>query len=194
VWIDLETSGLTIDDHILEIALVITDTHLNEIEMFTTTIKQNENILNNMSDWHKRTFGKNKNDNEISLIEKCKSNEHSLALQEVEEKIVNILDKYRNNYRLPLAGSSIYMDKMFISKWMPKVNDRLHYRLLDVSSILEFTKMWIPHIKYYKPAKTSDHSALNDIRSSIRLMMFYKNVLFMQQFGMYNCYPCKIYV
>ena len=180
-WMDSETTGLdTEKDKILEVALVITDKDLNEVESFTIAIRQTDSTFSNMSYWASEAHNSKSCTSSLSLVESCKNPEYSMDLEGVELHICQILDKYRGRGCLVLCGSSVYVDKLFIKKWMPKVDERLHYRLMDVSAILESVKRWIPSIMKYQPENTVEHRAIADIRSSIDLMRFYKNNLFVE--------------
>ena len=78
----------------------------------------------------------------------------------------------------PLAGNSIYMDKMFLMKYMPQFCDHLHYRLVDVSTIKELGKRWLPDIVKQAPKKGEKHRALDDILDSITELKHYREKMF----------------
>ena len=78
----------------------------------------------------------------------------------------------------PLAGNTIYMDKIFLLKYMKNFCEHLHYRLIDVSTIKELMKRWIPNVIKEAPAKEESHRALEDIRESIKELQYYKSTAF----------------
>jgi len=74
-----------------------------------------------------------------------------------------------------MAGNSIYMDKMFLMKYMPRFMEYLHYRIIDVSSFKELGKRWMPDMMAKAPKKADKHRALDDIFDSIAELRFYKS-------------------
>ena len=114
---------------------------------------------------------------EPSLVDECRSDARSMPLADAEAHIVRILDAHRHGRRLTLAGSSVYIDKMFLRRWMPRVDERLHYRVIDVSSLMEVVRRFRPHLVRAQPANRVTHRALGDIFSSISLLRFYVALL-----------------
>ncbi|XP_011703384.1 PREDICTED: probable oligoribonuclease isoform X2 [Wasmannia auropunctata] len=172
VWIDMEMTGLEVDkDHILEIACIITDNKLNIIsEELNIVIHQSDEILENMNEWckenHKRT----------GLIESSRSS--TVSLEEAEKTVLDFLKKYIQERTCPLAGNSIYMDRFFLYKHMPLINNFLHYKIIDVSTVKELTRRWNPNVHNSAPKKKLNHRALDDIKESITELRHYKNHLF----------------
>src|SRR4029078_12871914 len=78
----------------------------------------------------------------------------------------------------PLAGNSIATDRGFIARDMPALDDFLHYRMIDVSSIKELCRRWFPRIYFGQPEKGLAHSALADIHESIRELQYYRRTAF----------------
>jgi oligoribonuclease len=189
VWVDCETTGLDFEkDRILEIAVIITDKYLNEVESYEAIVRQSEEDLERMSEWARKTHS-GPTSLGLSLIEACRSEKHSIPIAAVQESLCKLLDRYRGRHRLQVAGSSVYVDKMFVMKWMPMVNDRLHYRVIDVSTFLECVKRWEPGMVKYQPQNTVEHRAISDIRSSLQLMRYYKAELF--AFAGDRCAACQ---
>jgi oligoribonuclease len=79
--------------------------------------------------------------------------------------------------KAPLAGSSVYVDRIFLSRYMPDIDAHLHYRIVDVSSIKELTKRWYPRAYFNTPEKTGNHRALADIRESIAELRYYRDAV-----------------
>ena len=115
-------------------------------------------------------------DRVISLAEACLSDEHSVTLRFAEDRICDLMDTYRGSGRLQLAGSSVYFDKNFLRKWLPRVDERLHFRLLDVSAVMESVRRWCPSAVGMQPPNSTTHSAMDDVRSSLQLMRFYRSM------------------
>ena len=80
--------------------------------------------------------------------------------------------------RAPLAGSSVYVDRGFLARYLPELDAHLHYRLVDVSSLKELTRRWYPRAYFNAPEKTGGHRALADIRESIAELRFYRETVF----------------
>ena len=78
----------------------------------------------------------------------------------------------------PLAGNSVSVDRSFIARDMPRLNDYLHYRTIDVSSIKELARRWYPKAYFNAPAKTGNHRALGDIQDSIAELAYYRSAVF----------------
>ena len=136
VWVDLDMSGLNIEkDHILEMACLITDKNLNIVaEGPELVINQSDSVLDGMDDWCKRTHSKS------GLTEAVKNSK--ITIEEAEQTMLEFLQKYVPTKTCPLAGNSVYMDRIFLNKYMNKFNDYLHYRIIDVSTIKELNFRW----------------------------------------------------
>ena len=80
--------------------------------------------------------------------------------------------------KAPLAGSSVYTDRGFLAKYMPELDNHLHYRLVDVSSIKELVRRWYPRAYFALPEKHGNHRALGDIRESIAELRYYRDAVF----------------
>ena len=169
-WVDLEMTGLNPEEHvILEIACLITDKELNIIaEGPELVIHQSEEQLNKIIDDVKDVLQKD-------LIDKVRISD--ITSEDAEEKILNFVKEYCNPKISPFCGNTVSTDKQFIKKFMPKLADYLHYRLIDVSTIKELSKRWYPHIPgYEKPNK--HHRAMDDIKESVAELKYYKEKIF----------------
>jgi len=80
--------------------------------------------------------------------------------------------------RSPLAGNSVSVDRSFIARDMPALNDFLHYRTVDVSSIKELARRWHPRVYFNAPTKSGNHRALGDIQDSINELKYYRETIF----------------
>ncbi|XP_011875424.1 PREDICTED: probable oligoribonuclease [Vollenhovia emeryi] len=172
VWIDLEMTGLEIDKHhILEIACVVTDKKLNTVsEELNIVIHQPDAVLENMNDWCKVNHTKS------GLVESSRSS--TVSLEEAEKTVLDLLKKHIQQGSCPLAGSSVYMDRLFLYKYMPLVNNYLHYRIIDVSTVKEIARRWNPSVYNSVPKKKLQHRALDDIKESINELRHYKKHFF----------------
>ena len=177
VWIDLEMTGLNPDiDKILELAFVITDGQLNTIETGHMVVHQNHKVLSNMNEWSTVQHNlKNREGGTMSLVDLCKDSK--TTTEAAENYLCNIMDKYRKyDEKLVLAGSSVWCDKAFLLKYMPKLDKRVHHQIVDVSCIKQIAARWFPFL--IAPPKKNNHKAVDDIFESIALLNFYKNTIF----------------
>ncbi|KAJ8934792.1 hypothetical protein NQ318_002348, partial [Aromia moschata] len=167
VWMDMEMTGLNVDqDKIMEVACLVTDSDLNIVaEGPDIVIHQPENILNNMHEWCVNQHGK------TGLTQACLKS--TTTLEEAESILLNFIRKHVTEKCSPLAGNSIYMDRLFLKKHMPRVDDFLHYRIIDVS-----TEMESRDIQKIFPKKQFSHRALQDIKESVDELKFYKDNFF----------------
>ena len=78
----------------------------------------------------------------------------------------------------PLCGNSIGMDRRFLTAYLPDIEDWLHYRSIDVSSVKELVKRWYPEITSKRPHKAGAHRALDDIRASVEELRYYRERAF----------------
>ncbi|OXU30483.1 hypothetical protein TSAR_013553 [Trichomalopsis sarcophagae] len=172
VWIDMEMSGLDVDkNRILEIACLITDENLNVIsDEFQAVLYQPDTELDTMNDWCQNNHGK------TGLIDACKKSAETEDA--VDINLLYFMMKYIPKGKCPLAGNSVYVDRLFLRKYMPVSNDYIHYRIIDVSSIKEVVKRWKPEIHSNIPKKEFNHRALDDIKESILELKFYKDNVF----------------
>lgn len=136
VWIDLEMTGLDVDEcKIIEIAAIITDKDLNIVaEAEPIAIYQPREVLENMNEWCIKTHG------ETGLTQRVKDSK--ISLEEAELKILEFIKEYVPYQSSPLCGNSIWQDRRFLAKYMPKIDDYCHYRMLDVTSLKLLNEYW----------------------------------------------------
>ena len=172
VWIDLEMSGLNIEtDVILEIATVITDDNLNVIATGPSlVIHQSDNILNNMDTWCTQSHQESGLSNEVK--------KSIISTQEAENRTIDFIREYCSPNTAILCGNSVWQDRLFLRKYMPRIIDYLHYRLIDVSSIKELISRWYRYDKKKTFIKAESHRALTDIIESIEELKYYKDYFF----------------
>jgi oligoribonuclease len=178
VWIDCEMTGLDLrSDKLIEIAVLVTDGDLNILgEGLDVVIHTDDSALNSMIDvvteMHTRS----------GLIEEVRASTVDLAT--AEAAVLDYIKKHVKQAKTaPLAGNSIATDRGFIARDMPALDEFLHYRMIDVSSIKELCRRWYPRIYYGQPAKGLAHRALADIQESIRELQYYRGTVFVPQPG-----------
>lgn len=171
IWIDLEMTGLSPEkERIIEIATIVTDSHLNVIaEGPVFAIRQSDELLKAMDNWN------TKQHNSSGLVARVKAS--TVTEAEAEAKTIEFLKKYVPAGKSPMCGNSVYQDRRFLYRYMPDLERFFHYRLLDVSTLKELAQRWAPKV-YSGLAKESKHLALDDIRESIEEMRYYRAHLF----------------
>ena len=167
VWVDMEMTGLEPDsDRIIEVAVVVTDMHLNIIaEGPVFAIHQSDETLDKMDAWNKGTHGRS------GLIEKVKAS--AVSEEQAEAELITFLKQYVPAGKSPMCGNTICQDRRFMVRGMPKLEAFFHYRNLDVSTLKELCKRWKPEIvSGFK--KHQKHTALADIIESIEELRYYR--------------------
>lgn len=171
IWIDLEMTGLdTQSDFILEIATIVTDADLNILaEGPVLAVHQPDAVLAAMDDWNRRTHAGS------GLVERVRAS--TLTAADAERETLAFVQQYVGRHKSPLCGNSICQDRRFLSRLMPQLEDWLHYRNLDVSTIKEIARRWKPSI-IEGFQKKNTHKALDDIRESIEELRYYRQHFF----------------
>lgn len=171
IWLDLEMTGLEPKtDVILEIATIITDSHLNILaEGPVFAIHQSDIVLDTMSEWCIEHHGNS------GLTERCRKSKIDLATATSET--INFIKQYVPEGKSPMCGNSIGQDRRFINRYMPDFENYFHYRNLDVSTVKELARRWKPEV-LDKVVKTGAHLALDDIRESIAELKVYQEHFF----------------
>lgn len=173
VWVDMEMSGLNpATDVVLEVAVLLTNKDLEIVaEGPQLIVNQPAELFAKMDSWNQEHHTK-------SGLWKSVL-ESQVTLQEAEEAVLNFLKQHVGPRLSPLCGNSIAQDRMFLMNHMSRVNEYLHYRMIDVSTIKELVKRWYPGGPT-APAKTNQHRALDDIRESINELRFYRDQFFVK--------------
>ena len=172
VWVDLEMSGLDVNkERILEVAMIVTTRNLRVLEECGPFVMhQPDEILDNMDEWntsHHTSSG---------LVDRVR--ESTLTEKDVEDKLLQVLQKWVFPGMAPLAGSSVHADRAFLCKFMPRFIDHLHYRIIDVSSVLELCRRWNKPLLDCVPPKRNRHRAMDDIKDSINTLKFFRKEFF----------------
>ena len=177
VWIDCEMTGLDLEvDELVEIAVVVTDFELEPLDPgFQIVIRPSEAALAHMNEFVTQMHTTS------GLIEEIPG---GVTLADAQEQTLAYIRRFAPlQNKAPLAGNTIGTDRMFLAKYMPAVDQWLHYRSVDVSSIKELSRRWYPRVYMHAPAKDGGHRALADIRESIRELAYYRDAVFVPQPG-----------
>lgn len=172
VWIDLEMTGLDVGvDRILEIACVITDGKLTKsVEGPDLVIKQSKECLDNMGDWCREHHGAS------GLTKKVLQS--TITEKDAEKQVKDFLMEHIGSHKPLLAGNSVYVDLIFLKKYMPDLADFFHHVVVDVSTINALCARWFPNDKKRAPKKEKNHRAMDDIKESIKELKYYKSNIF----------------
>ena len=176
VWMDLEMTGLEPSRHVIvEIATLVTDDDLNIVaEGPDLVIHHDEEALAQMDpvvvEMHTRS----------GLLDSIRASTISLA-DAGAQTLEFIKSQVTEARKVPLCGNSIGMDRRFLAAYLPEIEEYLHYRSVDVSTIKELVKRWYPALNSSRPRKTGAHRALDDIVESIAEMKFYREHVFVRE-------------
>lgn len=173
VWLDMEMTGLDPErERIIEVATILTDGQLTEIAVGPElVIHQADEILAAMDDWNTTHHGGS------GLTQRVK--ESQITDADAEAQTIAFINAHVSARDRPvLAGNSIHQDRRFIRRYMPALEKRLHYRMVDVSTVKELARRWYPQATTKQPPKKDTHRALDDVRESIDELRFYRGQIF----------------
>jgi oligoribonuclease len=177
-WIDLEMTGLDPTRHtIVEVACLITDDDLAIVEEGPDlVVHASPEDLAGMDDVVRNMHTRS------GLLADIEAS--MLTVAEAGDQTLTFLKKHIGQARtVPLAGNSIGTDRRFLAAFMPEVEDYLHYRSVDVSTIKELCRRWRPEVYKAAPSKKGGHRALQDIRESVDELAYYRSAIFNQTAG-----------
>jgi oligoribonuclease len=172
VWIDLEMTGLDVDQHVIvEIACIVTDSELETLDDgIDVVIRPEPGALERMDAFVRNMHTKS------GLLPEIEASSVDLAAAGTQA-----LDYVRSHVperTAPVCGNSIGVDRRFLDHYLPELDQYLHYRSVDVSSIKELCRRWYPAIYKKRPSKNETHRALDDIRESIEELRYYRQAMF----------------
>ena len=173
VWIDCEMTGLDLgSDRLIEIAVLVTDAELNILgDGVDVVIHAEDAALDGMIEVVTKMHTRS------GLIDEVRTS--TIDVPTAEAMVLDYIRTHVKQARTaPLAGNSIATDRGFIARDMLKLDDYLHYRMIDVSSIKELCRRWYPRIYFGQPEKGLAHRALADIHESIRELQYYRRTAF----------------
>ncbi|EKC99854.1 hypothetical protein A1Q2_05819 [Trichosporon asahii var. asahii CBS 8904] len=168
VWVDCEMTGLdTSKDVIIEIAVIITDGHLNPVDDgICYVINTDKALLDGMDEWCQTTHGNS------GLIQQCLDSPYSYA--DVAQKVLEYIQKWIPEKGAGLlAGSTVHADMRFLLIGMPEVMKHLSYRIVDVSSVKEIARRWYPQL-----IKREKESRQKESAHRINELKFYREHIF----------------
>jgi oligoribonuclease len=173
VWMDLEMTGLEPARHVIvEIATLVTDDDLNLVEEGPDlVVHQDEAALAEMDPIVVEMHTKS------GLLDAIRSS--TMTLEDAGAQTLEFIKKHVTEARrVPLCGNSIGMDRRFLAAYLPEIEEYLHYRSVDVSTVKELVKRWYPGLNSTRPRKAGAHRALDDVLESIAEMKFYRDNVF----------------
>jgi oligoribonuclease len=172
-WIDLEMTGLDPARHtIVEIACLITDDELNLVEEGPDlVVAASPEQLADMDDVVRAMHTRS------GLLADIEAS--TLSLADAGAQTLSFLKRHIPEPRtVPLAGNSIGTDRRFLAQQLPEIEDYLHYRSVDVSTVKELCRRWCPDVYRAAPSKKGGHRALQDIRESVAELAYYRAAVF----------------
>jgi oligoribonuclease len=177
VWIDCEMTGLSLaHDALVEVAALVTDSELNVLgEGVDVVIRPPAESLDTMPDVVRSMHTAS------GLLEELAG---GMTLPEAERIVLDYVRSHVAEPRkAPLCGNSVSTDRGFLARDMPTLEQHLHYRIVDVSSVKELARRWYPRAYFNSPEKKGNHRALADIRESIAELRYYRETVFVPQPG-----------
>src|SRR3989344_5080531 len=165
LWVDLEMTGLDAQkDVILEVAAEITDFDFKTLESYEAVLKHPKQTV--VTRMQANLWWKDFPDNRDEFVAKL---ENGKPPKQVEDELIALVAKHFGNEPAVLAGNSIHNDRQFIKHWMPALDLKLHYRMLDVSSFKILMQG-----KYGEVFEKKEvHRAFDDIQASIAELQSY---------------------
>eukprot|EP00762_Andalucia_godoyi_P001069 ANDGO_01936.mRNA.1 putative oligoribonuclease len=170
VWVDCEMSGLDVETcRLLEVAVVLTDGDLNILgTVDSIVIHQSDDVLDGMNDWCIKHHG------ESGLTRKVRDS--VVSERDAEKIILDLVSQHCERGEAVLGGNTVHMDRRFLARYMPSLDQYLHYRIIDVSSVKEIAKRWFPQLPVFP--KQCKHRAMDDIFESIAELKYYQEHIF----------------
>lgn len=165
-----------IGDALIEIACVITDGELTELDDgIDLIVKPPAEALGQMPDLVREMHTSSGLLTELAT---------GITLAQAQEEVLGYVRKHvREPGKAPLCGNSIGTDRAFLARDLPELDKYLHYRMIDVSSVKELAKRWFPRAYFASPVKAGGHRALADIRESIAELRYYREAVFVPMPG-----------
>lgn len=165
-----------VSDALVEIACVVTDPELNELDQgIDLIIKPPAEALDHMPDLVRQMHTAS------GLLGELPG---GITLAEAQDQVLRYVRGHvKESKKAPLCGNSIATDRAFLARDLPKLDEFLHYRMIDVSSVKELARRWYPRAYFASPAKVGGHRALADIRESITELRYYREAIFVRAPG-----------
>jgi oligoribonuclease len=169
VWIDLEMTGLDIERHVIvEIACIVTDSELELVDDgIDIVVHQDAEAMSAMDDFVRKMHTKS------GLLPQIEASTVDLATAGARV-LEYVKGHVPNPGQAPLCGNSIGVDRRFLDRGLRELDQYLHYRNIDVSSLKELCRRWYPEVYRGRPSKREAHRALDDIRESVNELRYYR--------------------
>jgi oligoribonuclease len=176
VWIDCEMTGLELgSDLLIEVAALVTDSELNVLgDGVDVVIGASRADLARMPDVVRDMHAAS------GLTEEVVNS--TVTLADAEQQVLAYL-REQGAEKAPLCGNSIATDRGFLARDMKELDEFLHYRMVDVSSVKELARRWYPRAYFNSPKKAGGHRALADILESVKELKYYRSTVFVPQPG-----------
>ncbi|MFD9814731.1 oligoribonuclease [Streptomyces sp. NPDC059080] len=177
VWIDCEMTGLSLaTDALIEVAALVTDSELNVLgDGVDVVIRPPAEALATMPEVVREMHTAS------GLLDEL---DGGTTLEDAQEQVLAYLRQHVPEAgKAPLCGNSVGTDRGFLHRDMPTLENYLHYRIVDVSSVKELARRWYPRAYFNSPDKSGNHRALADIRESIAELRYYREAVFVPQPG-----------
>ncbi len=177
VWVDCEMTGLDLQhDALVELAVLVTDAELNVLgDGVDVVIRPPDEALAQMGDFVREMHTTS------GLIDKLAG---GMTLADAEAQAMAYIKEFVPEARkAPMAGNSIATDRTFIARDLHELDEHVHYRMIDVSSIKELARRWYPRAYFQAPDKSGGHRALADIKESIAELRYYRKAVFVEPPG-----------
>ena len=178
VWIDCEMTGLDLArDALIEVAVLVTDADLTVLDPgLDVIIHAGDDVLASMVPYVRDMHASS------GLTDEVRTS--TTTLGQAETLVLDYIKSFVPEPRTaPLCGNSIATDRGFLNRDMPTLDEHLHYRMVDVSSLKELAKRWYPRVYQSQPEKGLAHRALADIYESVHELDYYRHTLFVPQPG-----------
>ena len=172
-WMDLEMTGLDPDRHVIvEIATLITDDDLQVVaEGPDIVVHATDQELDGMDDVVRAMHTRS------GLLEAIKASAVDLA-QAGQATLEFLREHIPEAGTVPLCGNSIGTDRRFLARWLPQIDQYLHYRSIDVSTVKELARRWFPEALAAQPRKVGSHRAMGDVLESVAELAYYRKAIF----------------
>jgi oligoribonuclease len=172
VWLDLEMTGLVVEsDVIVELAVLVTDAALEPLDDgLDVVVHQPPEVLDRMSDFVRAMHTRS------ALLPAIESS--TVTLEEAGARALEYVKGHVPTAgSAPMCGNTIGMDRRFLARYLPDLDNYIHYRSIDVSTLKELCRRWYPEQYRKRPGKAEKHRALDDVRESIAELRFYRETI-----------------
>jgi oligoribonuclease len=172
VWIDLEMTGLDVERHVIvEIACIVTNSALDALDDgLDVVVHADAAALEHMDDYVRTMHTKS------GLLPAIEAS--TVDLETAGKQALDYVRGHVPERCAPVCGNSIGVDRRFLDRYLPELDQYLHYRSIDVSSLKELCRRWYPAVYRKRPSKAETHRALDDIRESIEELRYYRDRMF----------------